>query len=95
MVEFIELMVIKDCLIHTFSFDSFNMGFGPEKLLSTLPLTVDTWHGIEVIFSKDKVGFSLNENVPLFQRSKYTGPLDIDNIFHIGGLASASDAIPK
>jgi hypothetical protein len=71
------------------------MGSGPEKLQSNLPLTVDTWHGIEVIFSKDKVGFSVNENAPIFEQSKYNGPLDIDNIFYVGGVANASDATPK
>ena len=71
------------------------MGFGPEKLQSHSHIAVDTWHGINVIFAMDKVGFSLNEKVPVFQRSKYTGPLDVDDIFHIGGIANAYDATPK
>lgn len=75
---------------------SFNMGSGSEKLQSRLPLNLDTWHGIEVIFRMNKVGFNLNEEQrPIFQQSKYTGSLDIDDIFFIGGTASASDATPK
>jgi hypothetical protein len=85
------VMFFYNCLIHLLN--SFNMGSGPEKLQSNLPLTLDTWHGIEVIFSKDKVGFSVNENVPIFEQSN--GPLDIDNIFYVGGVANASDATPK
>ena len=69
------------------------MGAGPEKLQSHFNLTADTWHGIEVIIAMDKVGFSLNENPPIFQRSEYTGLLDVDNIFHIGGVPS--DGTPK
>ncbi len=69
------------------------MGSGPEKLQSRFNLTADTWHGIEVIIAMDKAGFSLNENDPIFQRSGYTGPLEVDDIFHIGGVPS--DGTPK
>ena len=71
------------------------MGYGLGKLQSVLPVTAESWHGIEIIFRFNKIGFSLNERTPLFQRSKYTGPLDVDNIFYIGGTDSTSDATPE
>jgi hypothetical protein len=69
------------------------MGSGPQKLQRPSPLTADTWYGIEVFITMDKVGFSINDKAAIFKRSGYTGPLDVDDIFHIGGVPS--DGTPK
>lgn len=74
---------------------SFNLGHGPEKLQMDIPLKVDTWHGIEVVFSMDKVGLSFDDHLRKYQRSKYTRVLDVDDIFHIGGVPSSLDVAPK
>ena len=72
------------------------MGDGLKKKQSNLPLVADTWHSIEVIFRKQAISFTLNETAAtIVDKSKNTGPLDVDNIMYIGGVPNAYDATPK
>ena len=72
------------------------MGDGLKKEQSKLPLVADTWHSIEVIFRKKTISFITSKIVPtIVDKSKNSGPLDVDNIMYIGGVPNAYDATPK